>query len=149
MLWKLYLALSVTIMIGYFNIGWLGFWTHALYLHFALCLCHGRTNMDYFNVLFIVNSYSLLKHFSKQKAGDLISYLFLWTASMLIPKAFKVYFISCDCFHYKDQVFQTLCRIFGEAQPVELYNLTGSNIKSLLTYDDICVIYVHGCSVHY
>ena len=85
-------------MIGYFNIGWLVLWfiiTHAFSLNFVLCLCHGRTNMDSFNVLFIVNSYSLLKHFSKQKAGDLISYTFLWTASMLIPNAFKDYFISC------------------------------------------------------
>ena len=127
-------------MIDYFNIGWLVLWfilTHALSLHFVLCLCHGRTNKDSFNVLFIVNSYSLLKHFSKPKAGDLISYTFFWTASMLIPNAFKVYFMSCkkavDYLHYKDQVFQTLCWIFGEAQPVELYNLTGSNNKSPFT----------------
>ena len=69
--------------------------TDALSLNFLLCLCHGHTNMDSFNVLFIVNSYSLLMHFSKQKAGDLISYTFLWTASMLVPNGFKVYFISC------------------------------------------------------
>ena len=59
--------------------------THALSLNCLLCLCRRHTNMDSFNVLFIVSSYSLLKHFSKQKAGDLISYTFLWTASMLVP----------------------------------------------------------------
>ena len=83
--------------------------THAFSLHFVLCLCHGRTNMDSFNVLFIINSYSLLKQLSKQKADDLISYTFLWTAGMLIPNAFKVHFISYKMLfiaylHYKDQI---------------------------------------------